>query len=149
VFERLAAYTVLVTGIAAISFVGIWLSLVATPALQIDPMKLLASTVNILPGTLVVLTFTTLLGAAARSRGLAVAGAILFVVGSYFIDFIGAAASGTLAASLRVLSFYRYYGSTDVMQNGLDWGNVAILLVVAILMAAGSLWCFERRDIVV
>jgi beta-exotoxin I transport system permease protein len=147
VLERLLAYALLIVCIVAITFVGMWASLLVTPALQIGTQRLLEATFNLLPGMLLVLAVTVLLGTALRSRGRAVALAVVFLVGSYFVDFLGAAASGSLAGTLRILSFYRYYDSTAVMQNGLEWGNILVLLVVTVICAVGSLWFFQRRDI--
>jgi ABC-2 type transport system permease protein len=149
IVERLAAYTVMTVAIVAITFIGMWASLVATPSLQINTTRLFEATINVLPGTLLVLAATTLIGTVLRRRGAATGIAVFFVIGSYFIDFIGAAASGTLAESLRAISFYRYYNSTGVMQNGLMWGNVLLLMGVAAVCVVGSLWFFERRDIAV
>jgi len=96
-----------------------------------------------------VLAFTTLAGVVLPRRGTAVAVSVIFVIGSYFVDFLGAAASGSLADNLRVLSFFRYYDSTGVMEHGLEWGNIAVLLIATAVFVIGSLWFFERRDIAV
>ncbi len=145
--ERLLAYALCATALVLLTFVVMWASLLTEPALQIGTGRLFEATINILPGTLAVLAFTTLAGTVLRRRSRAVALAVIFVVGSYFIDFLGAAASGTLADTLRVLSFYHYYDSTGVMLNGLEWGNVLLLLLVTAVCAVGSLWFFQRRDI--
>jgi putative exporter of polyketide antibiotics len=71
----------------------------------------------------------------------------VFVVGSYFVDFLGGAASGSLADALRALSFFSYYDATTVMQTGLNWGSVALLLGVTAALVAGALWFFQRRDV--
>ncbi len=141
VLERLLAYGLAALVIVLITFVGMWASLIATPQLEIDTGRLFVATINILPGTLLVLAVTTLLGTVLRRRGQAVLLAVLFVVGSYFVDFLGAAASGSLAGALRVLSYYHYYDSTGVMQNGLEWGNVLLLLAATVIFDAG-----DQRD---
>ncbi|HVU14852.1 MAG TPA: ABC transporter permease subunit [Phototrophicaceae bacterium] len=147
IVERLLAYALCVLAVTLISFVCMWGSLLATPGLEIDTGLLFTATINVLPGALLVLAFTTLAGTLLRRRGTAIAVSVVFVIGSYFIDFLGAAASGSLADTLRVLSFFRYYDETSVMQHGLEWGNVAVLVVAAALCVIGALWSFERRDI--
>jgi ABC-2 type transport system permease protein len=147
VLERLAAYAVLLVGMVTITFGFITVSLSMTPVLEIDPQRIFASTLNILPGALLVLTFATFFGALMHSRGMAVAAGTVFVIGSYFISFIGASASESLADVLQVISFYAYYDSTGVMQHGLNGGNMVILLAAALVCAAGAVWSFERRDI--
>lgn len=147
VLERFLAYTVIIIGILAVAFAGLWGATLSTQGLNLDTGRLFEGVVNMLPATLLVLAFTVLAGTVARSRGLAVAAATIFVVASYFIDFIGSAASGTAAANLRVLSFYSWYDGSQIMYTGLQWDRVVLLIAVAAVMAAGSLWFFERRDI--
>lgn len=145
--ERLAAYTLLLIGAVAITFGFVWLSLQMTPVLEIETGRIFASTVNIVPGALLVLAFTTMLGALFSNRGVAAGLAIAFVIGSFFIDFIGSSASGALSDTLQLLSFYSYYASTEVMKNGLDTENIAVLLAAAIVCVFVALWGFARRDI--
>lgn len=147
VSERLAAYALLLLGMVAFTFAAIWVSLQLTPVLEIDTGRIFSSTVNIVPGALLVLAFTTLAGALMRSRSLAVAVGTVFVIGSFFVNFIGSAASGSAAATLQKISFYYYYDSTNVMRNGLQPANVLVLLAAAAISAAGAVWFFERRDI--
>lgn len=147
VLEKLLAYLVIITGIIGVSFLGLWLGTVITPALGLDVGKLLAGSFNLLPATFTVLAFTVLVGALMRSRSVALALAAIFVVAAYFIDFIGNAASETAAAALRVISFYSYYGGGDVMQTGLVWSNIAVLVAAGIVMTAAGVWFFQRRDI--
>lgn len=147
VLERLAAYALLLVGMVLITFGMIWTSLQLTPVLEIDTGRIFASTINILPGALLVLAFTALVGALMRSRGMAVALAVIFVIGSFFINFIAAMASTSLMATLKALSFYTYYDSTNVMKSGLQPGSIALLLAAAAVFTVGAIWSFERRDI--
>lgn len=145
--ERLAAYAVMTAIILLIVMIGIIGTLAAVPTVPVDALKVIAATVNILPGTLLVLAFTTLAGVWLRTRGQAVAAAAIFIIGSYFIDFIGGMASGTLFEVLRVGSFFRYYDSAGVMKNGLQWGGFLLLLAAAAVCTGAAVWCFERRDV--
>ncbi len=147
VVEKLLAYAVLIIGIVVLSFVGLWLGIESTPALEMDTMKLLQGSVNILPSTLLVLTATTLIATLTRRRGTAATLATVFLVGSYFLDFMGRAVSETFINSLSVFSFFTYYDGGNVMRNGLVWGNMILLLAVATLLAGGAVWAFQRRDI--
>jgi ABC-type transport system involved in multi-copper enzyme maturation permease subunit len=146
VVERLAAYAVTVLAIILIALVGIVVTLAVVPNVQIDALKVLAATVNILPGAVLVLAFTALAGTVFRTRGQAVAASTVFVILSYFIDFIGGTASGTLFETLRVFSFFRYYDSASVLKNGLQWGNIVLVLAVSVVCSWGAVWFFERRD---
>ena len=145
--ERLLGDVVLLTSITLITFLLLWAAAAVTPSMNIEVGLLFQATINILPSMFLVLAFSVLAGAALPRRGMAIAFAIVFLVGSYFIDSIGSMASGSLAASLRAISFYSYYDSSAVIQRGLNAGSVILLLVVAAICAGSSLWFFERRDI--
>ncbi len=145
--ERLLAYTLTLVLILTLTFVPMWLVMQSNDALAIAPGRLLEGVVNMLPSTLLVLAFTALAGTALRTRGLAAAVASGFVIVSYFINFIGSAASDTAAGALRGLSFFNYYNGGEIMNTGLVWGNVGLLLVVTLICAGAALWFFERRDI--
>jgi ABC-2 type transport system permease protein len=147
VLERFLAYAVSIVAILVIAALSMWLSAQANPGLNFDGGKLVQGVFNLLPGSLAVLAFTTFAGALLRSRGLAAAVASGFVVVSYFIDFIGNAASETAAATLRVFSFFSYYDGGRIMSTGLQWGNILVLLAATVVLAAAGLWFFERRDI--
>lgn len=146
VVERILAYTLLLVLILLITFLTMC-GIKQTSTVEIDMGLMAQGIFNLLPSTLLVFAFTVFAGTVLRSRGAAAAVASGFVIVSYFIDFIGKAASDTAAASARVLSFYAYYNGGDVMSKGLDWGSVVLLTVVALALTAASLWCFERRDI--
>ncbi len=147
VLEKLLAYAVMTFGVAVLIFVSTWFSLVITPALSVDLGRLAIATLNVVPGALVVLAFTTLVAAVVRRRGLAMALAALFLVVSYFIDTLGQAAPGSFLEALRPLSFHAYFDGMNVMRYGMNWGNAALLMVVALVFGVLSIVAFQRRDI--
>ncbi|HVO42273.1 MAG TPA: ABC transporter permease subunit, partial [Aggregatilineales bacterium] len=147
VIEKFLAYAVIIVGIVLLTFVGLWVGLKATPALSVDEGRLLESTLNLLPGTLLMLAMTVLLTALVRRKNAAAAIATVVIVGSYFIDSIGRQATASVANALRFLSFYTYYDSAAVIRSGLNWGNVLVLVVVALVLMAGGTWLFQRRNI--
>ncbi len=149
VIERLLGYAVLLSGIVAITFVALVISDALSPNVNIDTGVLFQATLNILPSMLLLLAFTVMVGAAATRRSRAIAIATIFLIGSYVIDLLGSMATGSLAASLRVISFYSYYDSSGVMKNGLTLSNVLIVLVVALICGVLAPYFFERRDIAV
>ncbi len=148
ILEKFLAYSLLLIGVVLLSFVGMWLGIVITPAqTDIDMGKIVAATVNQIPGSLLVLAFTLFVTSLVRRRGLAIAIAAVFIVGGYFLDTLGRAAPDSIAETLSYLSLFRYYDAVGVIQNGLNWGNISLLLVVTALLAAGGMWLFERRDV--
>jgi len=147
IVEKLSFYTVSVVVIAACAFIGLWSGVQLSPVMKVDTGKLLASTIDLIPSTLLVIGFTAFVATLVRRKGLATAIAALFVVGSWVVNFIANMASGSSIAQLNGLSFFYYYDGSGVMVNGLVLGNVILLLVIAVLLAGGTLWGFERRDV--
>jgi ABC-type transport system involved in multi-copper enzyme maturation permease subunit len=146
IVEKFLAYTLMIVVIIAIAFLGLLVGSQFS-ALKIDATKLLQSTLNIVPSALLMVAFTAWAGTFFRSKATATAVAAFFVVGSYFLNFLGEAASETVFNALRSLSFFRYYDHNAVILNGLSWSNVGLLLAVTVALVAGSLWFFQRRDI--
>ncbi len=149
VIERLLGYAVLLTGIVVITFLSLLISDALSPNVNIATGVLFQATINILPSMLLLLAFTVLMGAALARRSVAIAVATIFLIGSYVIDLLGSMAAGSLAASLRAISFYSYYDSSGVMKNGLSLVNVLVVLAVAVICGVLAPYFFERRDIAV
>jgi beta-exotoxin I transport system permease protein len=147
VLERFLAYALIIVAILVVTFLSLWGTLFFVPDFKMDTSILLQSTLNMLPSTLLVLAVTLLFAAFFRRKGTATALAAVVIMGSYFLDVIGRAASASIANTLRVISFYTYYDSGAVIQNGLNWGNVLVLVVAAVVCVGGGIWAFQRRDI--
>lgn len=149
IVEKLAAFILLIVGAVGLTFFGLWLGLQLTPGLNANMTRLVEGSFNVLPSLLLVLTFTVFIAVVVRRKSAATAIVGAFVVGSYFIDTLGLAAGESSIANLRAMSFFRYYDSSEVLQNGLAWGNIGLLIGVALVLAVGALWAFQRRDIAV
>jgi ABC-2 type transport system permease protein len=146
IIEKFAAYTLMAVVIVGLGFLGLYLGERAS-MLEINTRRLLESSFNVLPTVLLIIAFTGLAGAVFRRKGTATMVTAIFVIASYFVDLMGRAASDSFLNQLRVLSFFSYFDNDGVMRDGLAWGNVGLLLVVAGVLVAGSLWFFQRRDI--
>ena len=42
---------------------------------------------------------------------------------------------------------FHYYLGNDPLNNGMDWGNAAVLAAISVVLIAASLVFFQRRDI--
>ncbi len=144
--EKLAAYALMIVGIVVMSYIGLVIG-GQFSAIKVDSGRVLQATINIIPATLLILSFTALTGAVFRSKSTATGVAAVFVVGSYILNFLGMAASGTFFDQLRGLSFFTYYDHQGVIVNGLSVGNVLLLVVVSAICAGGAIWFFQRRDV--
>lgn len=147
VLERFLAYTLIVVVILVLTFLGMWGATLSTTTLSFDIGRMAEGILNMVPSTLLMLAFTVFAGTLMRTRGGAAAVATAFVIVSYFVNFLGSAASGSAAAALQAISFFTYYGGNNIMSTGLNWGNIILLVAVTVVLTAGSLWFFERRDI--
>jgi ABC-2 type transport system permease protein len=148
VLEKYVVYALIIIIVAILAFVGVWLGKQGS-ALELDMRRVFEGTINMIPGTLLMIALTMFIAAVAKRKSTAIAITTVVIIASYFIDFLGRAASGTVVASLRFLSFFNYYDSEGVMVNGLNPANLALLLGITVLLVVGTVWAFERRDIAV
>jgi ABC-2 type transport system permease protein len=146
VLEKFLAYSLMIIGIVAITYLGLFIG-EQFSALKVDNSRVFQATINIIPPTLLMLAFTAFAGALFQSKGTATAIAATFVVGSYILNFLGVAASGTFFDKLKGLSFFSYYDHQGVILHGLSAGNVVLLLVITVVCAGAAIWTFQRRDV--
>jgi ABC-2 type transport system permease protein len=146
VIERFFAYALIAILIVVVAFGGLWVGILSSP-LEINVTRMMEGSINMIPSFLLMIAFTMFVGAVARRKGTALAAAAIFIVGSYFINFLGASASGSLADTLQAVSFFSYYNSEDVLLNGLNIGNMVLLLGVTAALVVGTVWSFNRRDV--
>jgi ABC-2 type transport system permease protein len=50
-------------------------------------------------------------------------------------------------ARWATLSPFHYYLGSDPLNNGMDWGNTAVLAALCAVLTAGAFFLFQRRDI--
>lgn len=146
VLEKLLAYTVLVLGIIILSYLGLFVG-AQFSALKVDNARLFEATINMIPASLMMVAFTAFMGALFRSKSTATAVSAVFVIGSYVLNFLGLAASGTFFDKIKGLSFFSYYDHQGVILHGLSVTNVIVLLVVTVICATAAIWTFQRRDV--
>lgn len=146
VLEKFAAYSLMLMGVVSLGFVGLYVGSIGSN-IQVDGGKLLVSSINVLPSAILMLAFTSFAGTFFRTRNGAGAAAVIFIVASYVVDFIGSAASDSFIAPLRSISFFAYYDNAHIMQTGLNVPYIALLLGLSFVLVAGSVWFFQRRDI--
>jgi ABC-2 type transport system permease protein len=147
VLERLLAYALMTLGVLVIAFAGVAIGLALVPNLPIDLGRLAVAMFASLPVMLVIISGTALIMAWVQSRRIAMGVVILVVVGSYLVDTLGASATDTIMNQLRALTVFNYYDGIAIVRDGLQWGNIVLMLVVAVILAAGALMMYQRREI--
>lgn len=146
IVEKFAAYTIITVGITLIGYLGLVIGSQLSN-LEVDVQKMLPGYLNMAPSALVMLALTIFITTLVRRKSTATGIVVAVIAGSYFADFLGKAASNAIVDLARIFSFWAYYDGEAVVQNGLNIGNVVLLVASALILVAGSLWAFNRRDI--
>ena len=98
--------------------------------------------------TLVGLAFGALalvLSAATGRTRVAIFGAAGAGIGLHLVN--GFAMVNESMAGWAKLSPFYYYLGNDPLVNGMDWGHVAVLVAICVVLVGASLALFQRRDI--
>lgn len=144
--EKYAAYLLMSAAIVLIAYTGLILGrMMGTLPFSMDRMLLAGIPMTL--GIWLVIAATAAAGVVFRRKSTAMMVVVSFIVLSYFLNFIGNAASDTAAASVKALSFFQYADAQGVVQHGLALSSLVILAVVTALLFAASVWLFERRDV--
>jgi ABC-2 type transport system permease protein len=145
VVEKFAAYAVNMLVIALVSFVTMWVVTTSNPLFKIEIGRMLIACLNLIPAMLLTMAFTGLIAVVVRRRTTAIGIASAFVIGSYLIDVVGRSAN--IEGGLRFISFFTYYDGGAVLAKGAQYGGMALLIGLALVLLAGSTVLFQRRDV--
>jgi ABC-type transport system involved in multi-copper enzyme maturation permease subunit len=147
--EKSLAYALLILGVVTLLFVSIWISLLMVPEIlaEVDMGEMAQASFGMTPLTWIVLGFTVLITGLLRRRGLAIALVAMFVVGSYFLDTLGAAAPGTILSAAQPLSYFSHLNSQAILQGAADWTGLFAVTIATVLFVAGGIFFFQRRDV--
>lgn len=136
------AISALLFGILLVTALATWASSLLIDV-DLSLARSLEGFLNIFPITIAFGSLALALSARLRSRGAVIGISFAVVFLMYLIDVVGKIS--TDLADLRWVSAFRYYGSA--LMDGIDWGNVAILLAVSVILLGAAIALFERRDI--
>jgi ABC-2 type transport system permease protein len=144
VLEKAWAMVVYAVAVGFFTFAGVWLGSVigglGMDVGNIAATSFLATLVGLVFGTLSLV----LSAATGRTRiavfGTAGAALVFHLVNSF------ASLNDTLAGWARVSPF-SYYLNTHPLENGMDWGNGAILAGLTVVLLVLSVVLFQRRDL--
>ncbi|GAB4550540.1 MAG: hypothetical protein OHK0023_16580 [Anaerolineae bacterium] len=146
IIEKFIAYALL---LAFAIFIGNAALLVFTSQFEafsrVDTARVSEGSFNLLPTSLLLMGVTTALGVIFRRRGATIGLASGFLFASFVVDMLGRNLPD--ATGLRAVSFFTYYDSAAVLQHGLVWANVFLLVALALLCVVVALWRWQRRDV--
>ncbi|MFG2002973.1 ABC transporter permease subunit [Spirillospora sp. NPDC048911] len=141
-FAALATGSVLIAGVVLLSMLAI------RGGAELDAITPAQFTAQCLSLALLSITFGALAIAlgAAFSRGRALvfgvtggAGVLAYAVNSF--------APVISAGWLRKVSPFYYYIGGEPLKNGFQWGHLAILAAISLILVTAGTWTFNRRDI--
>ncbi len=144
--EKFLAYSVSVVGVVVLIYLGLHGGVVAG-GVELDVARLAEVTFYLIPLMVFVMAATMLIAVLVRRRTLALGIVTAFVIISYMLQTIGAAADGTVAESVGAISFLTYYNTGEILSQGFIWPHIAGFVVLSGIMLAASLYRYERRDI--
>lgn len=144
--EKFAANVLLTILVALMLFGGIFLGGFLTEY-TLDMGRMLEASLNIVPLQLLIMAATALFAALFSGRRIPMALAAVFVISSYFLDFLGSVASQSFLAEIKRLSIFNYYDGQAVVMDGLVIPNILLLLVLSVAAIAGAIVMFQRRDV--
>lgn len=148
ILEKFAAFIVSLLGVLAIMFMGIVLGFALTPQLALPFGRVVESLLNTAPITLAFASLTFLLSTVLPSRFSAGLVTAALLVAFYMLNVLAPISESAALESVQGINPFHYYG-VRTMFDGLDWGNVVVLLVVTAVLMALAVLGFERRDLAV
>jgi ABC-2 type transport system permease protein len=144
--ERFLAYALIGLVVIAFSWLGLWVGLRGTE-IVVNEARMLDNFIALAPLTLSLIALAMLCGAVFNSRGLAVGAASGLVLAGYIVSFLGGSTEGSFLNTLSPLSPFHYYNANAITRDGLNAGNMGLLLAVTVVLVSLSLWVFQRRDV--
>ena len=114
---------------------------------ELNVADLAEVTFYLIPLMVFVMAATMLIAVLVRRRTVALGIVTAFVIISYMLQTIGAAADGTVAESVGAVSFLTYYNTGEILSQGFIWPHIAGFAFASALMLLAALYRFERREI--
>ena len=146
IIEKFLAYSVSCVGVVVLIYLGLHLG-VMVGGVDLDVARLLEITFYLIPLMVFIMAATVLIAALARRRTVALGVVTAFVIVSYMLQTIGAAAEGTVAEPIGAVSFLTYYNAGDILREGFIWPHIGGYVVLSLALLAAALYRYERRDI--
>jgi ABC-2 type transport system permease protein len=144
--QRAAALTVGLIGLGAV----VWVSLIAIAGpsgIDIAPGRLAAASLQIVLLALCFGALALLMGAASGRRGVVIGVTASVAVASYLANNLATLVDQI--AWVQRLSLFFYATGGEPLRNGVQFGDAGLILAVTLLLLAGAVVAFSRRDVAV
>ncbi len=146
--EKFLAYALSMVGVVVLIYLGLHVGVVLG-GVELDVARLAEVTFYLIPLMVFVMAATMLIAVLVRRRTVALGIVTAFVIISYMLQTIGAAAEGTVAESMGAISFLTYYNAGEILSQGFIWPHIAGFVGLSVVMLLASLYRYEQRDIAV
>lgn len=146
VIEKFLAYAVSCVGVVLLIYLGLHLGVILG-GVDLDVTRLAEVTFYLIPLMVFIMAVTLLVGVLARRRTVALGIVTAFIIISYMLQTIGAAAEGTMAEPIGAVSFLTYYNAGEIMAQGFIWTHIAGFVGLSFVLLLASLHRYESRDI--
>lgn len=146
--EKFLAYAVSVVGVVVLIYLGLYAGVILG-GVELDVALLAEVTFYLIPLMVFVMAATMLIAVLARRRTMALGIVTAFVIISYMLQTIGAAAEGTVAESVGAISFLTYYNTGEILSQGFIWPHIAGFVGLSAAMLLAALYRYEQREIAV
>jgi ABC-2 type transport system permease protein len=146
VIEKFSAYCVTISIVMALTIVGLYVGSIGL-TLPIDLNKLVLVTISIIPVMIFLLAITAFIGTIVRRYRTAMAIVTAYIIASFAFQIVGPMAGQDWFNAIKSFFVFNYFGVESTLKNGLSAWNVGVMLLLALVFLAGSLYNFERRDI--
>ncbi len=146
--EKFLAYAVSIVGVVVLIYLGLQAGVVLG-GVELDVVGLAEVTFYLIPLMIFIMAATMLIAVLARRRTVALGLVTAFVIISYMLQTIGAAAEGTVAESVGAISFLTYYNAGEILSQGFIWPHIAGFAALSAVMLLAALNRYEQREIAV
>lgn len=144
--EKFLAYALSCVGVVVLIYLGLQLGVVLGNV-ELDVARLVEVTFYLIPLMIFIMAVTVLIAVLVRRRSVALGLVTAFVIISYMLQIIGAAAEGTVAEPIGAVSFLTYYNTGEILAQGFIWPHIAGFVGLSVVMLLASLYRYEGRDI--
>jgi ABC-2 type transport system permease protein len=145
VLEKYAALVTFTLIVLLLSYLGFWFGAIVAGVDDFPESDILFGTLNMFPLIMFFAALALMLTGIRGGRGLALGGVLGLAAITYLVDTMSEVAH--VPDVLVKLSPWHYYNGANVLREGFELGNIALLLGLSIVFVAAALWGFERRDV--
>jgi len=116
-------------------------------SVEINVAKVILGVLSIYPGILLLIAVTGLISVLVRRRITAIGLTVVFILISYFMNFLGNSASDTFLETVQQFSYFYYTDGQAIITDTYNPLTSIAILIVAVGCVALSIRQFNHRDI--